>query len=233
MAREHRMYTLVRSMSRSRERPARRPRKLLGRVHTRQALIEGALELLDGDKSFDGLSLRELTRAVGIVPTAFYRHFRDMEELGLALVEESFRALRRILEDLRKESRPGSGVIAAVLKSLVKQIRAQRPRFRFIASERYGGVESVRSAIRREMRLFQSELATDLARFPPMRDWTTPDLQMLSALMVNSMVAIAEEILDRGEADKHAEAELMRLAEQQLRLILLAVPQWRPSAPGA
>lgn len=216
-----------------RERSPRRSRTLLGRVHTRQALIEGALELLDGDKSFDGLSLRELTRAVGIVPTAFYRHFRDMEELGLALVDESFRALRRILEDLRKESRPGSGIVAAVLKSLVKQIRAQRPRFRFIASERHGGVEAVRSAIRREMRLFQSELATDLARFEPMRDWPTPELQMLSALMVNSMVAIAEEILDRGESDKQAEAELMTLAEQQLRLILLGVPHWRPARASA
>ena len=216
-----------------RERSPRRSRTLLGRVHTRQALIEGALELLDGDKSFDGLSLRELTRAVGIVPTAFYRHFRDMEELGLALVDESFRALRRILEDLRKESRPGSGIVAAVLKSLVKQIRAQRPRFRFIASERHGGVEAVRSAIRREMRLFQSELATDLARFEPMRDWPTPELQMLSALMVNSMVAIAEEILDRGESDKQAEAELMTMAEQQLRLILLGVPHWRPARASA
>src|SRR5439155_23497205 len=57
---------------------------------TRQALLDAALELLK-EQSFSSLSLRQVTRAAGIVPTAFYRHFDDMEELGLALIDESFR----------------------------------------------------------------------------------------------------------------------------------------------
>ena len=34
-----------------------------------------------------------------VVPTAFYRHFASMDELGLALVEESFRTLRTMLRE--------------------------------------------------------------------------------------------------------------------------------------
>jgi AcrR family transcriptional regulator len=205
----------------------RASRRLIGRGGTRQALIDAALSLLDQNKSFDGLSLRELTREVGIVPTAFYRHFSGMDELGLALVDESFRALRQILESIRSDSRSGEKHLSAVVKSLVRHVHKHRLRFRFVASERFGGDRGVRESIRREMRLVQSELATDLARFPILREWSTPDLQMIAILIVNNMVAIVEEILERTESDKSAEKELVDLAEKQMRLIFLGVPNWR------
>ncbi len=200
------------------------------RGDTRKALIDGAFRLLDGNKSFDGLSQRELTREVGIVPTAFYRHFPGMQELGLALVDESFRGLRQIIQDVRTDVRSSKRPIGSFAKSLLKHIRNQRDRFRFIASERFGGSGVVRDAIRRELRLVQSELAIELARFPYMNEWPAEDLHMVASLMVNSMVAIAEEILDRSAADKAAEAELLRLAERQLRLISLGIPAWKPSS---
>src|SRR5688500_14594257 len=59
---------------------------------TRAALLRAALKLLSRS-SFDSISLREVTREAGISPTAFYRHFDDMEELGLVLVEQSFGTL--------------------------------------------------------------------------------------------------------------------------------------------
>ncbi|MBI2382995.1 MAG: TetR family transcriptional regulator [Gammaproteobacteria bacterium] len=202
-------------------------RRLLRRGNTARTLIEAAFKLLDRNKSFDALSQRELTREVGIVPTAFYRHFPGMEALGLALVEDSFRALREILDDMRKDVRSTDSLISTMVKSLVRNVREHRQRFRFIAAERHGGNAGVREAIRRELRLFQSELATDLARLPYLKDWSTPDLHMLASLMVNAMVAIVEEILDRGRSDKNAERELTELAEKQLRLIVLGVPHWR------
>ena len=54
---------------------------------TRRALLDAALGLLEG-QSFSSLSLRQVTGVAGIVPTAFYRHFDNMEELGLVLIDE-------------------------------------------------------------------------------------------------------------------------------------------------
>ena len=71
---------------------------------TRQALLDAALELLE-EQSFSSLSLRQVTRAAGIVPTAFYRHFDDMEELGLVLIDESFRTLRTMIRAARADPR--------------------------------------------------------------------------------------------------------------------------------
>ena len=67
---------------------------------TRQALMRAALKLLSRN-SFDSISLREVTKEAGISPTAFYRHFDDMEELGLALVDESFESLHAMVRSAR------------------------------------------------------------------------------------------------------------------------------------
>lgn len=218
-----------RTLGRMTEKRRPRTRRLGGRGDTRKVLLNEAFRLLDQNKSFDGLSQRELTREVGIVPTAFYRHFPGMQELGLALVDDAFRALRQIIAEVRTDVLKSSVTVRSFTKSLLKNVRSQRERFRFIASERYGGNAAIRDAIRRELRLVQSELAIELARFPQLRDWPAGDLNMAASLMLNSMVAIAEEVLDRAIGDKAAEAELTTLAERQLRLIVLGMGAWKPS----
>ena len=55
---------------------------------TRRALIDAAFNQLSAEKSFSNLSLREVAREAGIAPTSFYRHFNDMDELGLEMVDE-------------------------------------------------------------------------------------------------------------------------------------------------
>ena len=78
---------------------------------TRQAILDAALEIAD-EESLAAVSLRQVTKQVGIVPTAFYRHFASVDELGLALVDQSFASLREMLRDVRRTSTELSGVIA-------------------------------------------------------------------------------------------------------------------------
>jgi AcrR family transcriptional regulator len=55
---------------------------------SRQALLDAALQLSTAGRSFSSISLREVAREVGLVPTAFYRHFQDMDALGQELVDQ-------------------------------------------------------------------------------------------------------------------------------------------------
>ena len=53
---------------------------------------------------------------------------------------------------------------------------------------------------------------------------------MIAGLLVNAMIATVEAILDvQGPpvAAPEAEAEISRVAEKQLRLVMLAVPHWQ------
>lgn len=205
---------------------SRTPTRDERKQRTRQALLDAALELLE-EQSFSSLSLRQVTRAAGIVPTAFYRHFDDMEQLGLALIDESFRTLRAMIRDARSDPRTYEHVIRSSVEILVRHVKEHDAHFRFIARERFGGVATLRHAIRSEIRLFASELAVDFARFPVLDRWRTEDLQLLAGLIVNFMVSAVETILDAPPKDPQAEAEIIAQAERQLRMLVVGVPQWR------
>jgi AcrR family transcriptional regulator len=61
------------------------------KLKTRRAIIEAAFSLLDEQRNWSSISLREVARAAGIAPTSFYRHFKDLDELGLTLVDDRVR----------------------------------------------------------------------------------------------------------------------------------------------
>ena len=192
---------------------------------------------MDGGYGFDSLSLRRVARAAGVVPTAFYRHFDSMDELGLALVEESVATLRSMLREAREGGPEAEHLIARSVEILVAHVREHRRHFAFMAHARASGNAVLRHAIRSETRLFASELATDLARFPILRDWSTADLQMLAGLFVDTMIATIDAILEATGSgsgseglSSEAEARIVFRAEKQLRLIGLAIPHWRSSS---
>jgi AcrR family transcriptional regulator len=207
---------------RSRESPSREERK----EATRRAIVAAALKLLD-DRSFGGLSLREVTREAGIVPAAFYRHFESMDALGLVLIDESFRMLRDMLRGARTGKLDPNRVIESSVEIVIASVTERREHWRFIVRERSSGVTVLRYAIRTELRLLTSELATDLARFPGLNVWSTEDLNVLATLFVNSMIVIAEAIEDAPGAE--AIEEIRRTAVKQLRMIVIGVNGWRSS----
>ena len=195
---------------------------------TRQAILDAALDLV-AEEGLAALSLRQLTRAVGIVPTAFYRHFASTDELGLALVDRSFASLRLMIREARQGNPQLSGVIRSSVAILVQHVHSDRTYFRFIARERFGGVPVVRRAIRHELELFERELATDLARLPGLDTWTAEDLLVMANLIVNALVATAEDILDAPPERPEVEREIVRTAEKQLRMIVVGAANWRSS----
>jgi AcrR family transcriptional regulator len=201
------------------------------RRHTRQALLDAALAQMEAGIGFDRLSLRRVTHAAGVVPAAFYRHFASMDELGLALVDESVRTLRSMLREAREGRAPPERVIDNSVRILVEHVREHRRHFAFLAQARSSGNVVLRHTIRTEIRLFASELATDLTRFPVLREWSTVDLQMLAGLYVDVMIAAIESMLDAGPTPAEspggeAEREIAALTARRLRLIVLAIPSW-------
>jgi AcrR family transcriptional regulator len=192
---------------------------------THQAIIDSAFEQLH-DRSFASLSLREVAKSAGIVPTAFYRHFASMEDLGVALVDESMRSLRQMLRDARRN--PTSDLVTGTVAILHRRVRSHEDHFRFVLRERYGGVPEVRRAIATELRLFTTELSADLANMP---GWAgapiLEDLDIAADLMVSAMLTVIQDLL---EVDIAREDRVILRAQQQLRLIALGMLSWRSTA---
>ena len=188
--------------------------------------MDAALLRITAGENFDSLSLRSITKAAGVVPAAFYRHFDSLDDLGLALMDESFRTLRSVLREARTGGEWAQALTGSV-PVLVGYVSEHRDHFAFIARARGSSSDRLRRAVLSEIRLFASELATDLARFPYLRDWSTADLNMVATLIVNAMISVVEAILETPAGDERAQAAIAEMAEKQLRLVILAVPQWR------
>lgn len=196
---------------------------------TRRKLLESSLELMADGRGFSSLSLREVTRAARVVPTAFYRHFSGMEPLGLALVDESFATLRGLMREAREQRVPTKHIIRRSVETFLGHVRAHRLHFQFISKERNGGSAPLRFAIRREIALFVSELSTDLARF--LHAMSTEDLQMSAALIVQTVIAATELMLDLPRGDDAELKRIYRRCEKQLRLIVMGAAQWKSTTP--
>ena len=192
---------------------------------TRRAILDAALALLS-DTSFSALSLRQLTKAVGIVPTAFYRHFATLDELGLALVDESFASLRTMLAEVRRGDLDPDALIDDSVDVLVEHLAADLPHFRFIARERHGGVQMVRRAVRHELDQFERELARDLARMPALAAWGGNDLGVLAGLLVNLMVSVAGDFVSAD--DDRARERIVTTLRHQTRMAVVGAAGWAP-----
>jgi AcrR family transcriptional regulator len=202
--------------------PSRAERKEL----TRQRLLDVTLRLIE-DRSLSSISLREVARDAGIVPTAFYRHFASMDELGVELVDESMRPLRQMMREARRGRVAHGDIIAETVVTLAKHVRAEPDQFRFLTRERYGGVAAVRRTVATELRLFTSDLTVDLARLTAGYEWTTDDLEMAAGLMVATMLGTVMDLLEADERHPEDVATIVDRAERQLRLIVLGMGAWR------
>jgi AcrR family transcriptional regulator len=197
---------------------------------TRQALLAAALRLME-HQSLGGLSLREISRAAGIVPAGFYRHFPDVESLGVALVEQSLGGLRTALRAVRIGRTDTDDIARRSVDVLAREVRAQPAQFRFVARERYGGLVSVRQAIARQLYLFSEELAADLLDGNPtaaavLGRWAPADVRMLTTFIVNHMLCTAANLLMAADGPAPAEALVIEQARRQLRLIVIGGRHW-------
>lgn len=200
------------------------------KLRTRSSLLDAALTLMAQGRSFTSLGLREITREAGVVPTSFYRHFRDMDELGLALVDDCSATLRQLLREARKDAAPVGDIIRRSVVIYKEFLVANRMQFMFIAGERSGGSPVIRSAIRNQVNLFILEMSQDLRRLNFLPNLSTASLQLLCGLVVNVMLNAASDILDMPTDDTQHEQELLESSVRQLRMVFLGAMHWKEPA---
>ncbi|MEU5712695.1 MULTISPECIES: TetR family transcriptional regulator [Streptomyces] len=192
---------------------------------TRQAFLDAALALLE-EQSLSSLGLREVTRAVGVAPTAFYRHFRSTADLGVALVDEALGSLHPMVRTTVSTTGDSEERITRAVELIARHVDAYPAHVRFIARERHGGVQPVREAIRSQLHRFAEEVKTELAKDPEAAGWSDDDLLMLAHLYVDQMLITASLFLEALEAPAEERERVTQLATRQLRLISIGRSHW-------
>ena len=198
------------------------------KLRTRQALLEAALTLAGQGRSLASISLREVAGEAGVVPTAFYRHFRDMDELGLALVDDVCMTLRQLMREARQSAQGARDLaIRSSVHEFARYVTANDRAFEFLTRERFGGRAVVRQAVAREIRYFIGELANDLRAVAPFSGMPSDDLEMIADLVVHAVLNLSADLLELPPGQRMREHELTARTIKQLRLVFLGAGQWR------
>ena len=194
---------------------------------TRRALMDAARNLMDSGRGFGSLSLREVSRTAGIVPTGFYRHFQDMDELGLALVAEVDATFRSTLREVRRSQFEMGSIIEASTRIFLDAVSDNRSQFLFLAREQYGGSQPVRQAIGRLRQQITDDLAADLRLMNRLPQLDDAALGVLSDLVVKTVFATLPELIDPPAANLPPHLQPEAKITQQLRFIMIGGKHWR------
>jgi AcrR family transcriptional regulator len=180
---------------------------------TRRQLIDAALGQLSSERSFSSLSLREVAKEAGLAPTSFYRHFSDMNELGLTLVDEAGLTLRQLMRQARQRIEKGGSVIQISVVTFMEFIESNGNIFRLLLRERSGTSAAFRAAVNREVRYFTLELCDYLQQANKLN----ADVAFLQADAAVTIVFSAGS--DALDVDKDDRQQISMRTIQQLRFI--------------
>lgn len=181
---------------------------------TRRALVDAAFNQLTAEKSFSNLSLREVAREAGIAPTSFYRHFKDMDELGLAMVDESGLILRQLMRQARKRLENGGSVVATSVETFFEFIEDRPNMFRLLLRESSGTSHEFRTAASREIQHFVAELAEYTQLQNPLIDRELAYIE--SEGLVTLVFTAGSHALDMNEQERN---QLKKRVIMQLRML--------------
>ncbi|MCY1390112.1 HTH-type transcriptional repressor FabR [compost metagenome] len=194
---------------------------------TRHALLDAARQLMESGRGFGSLSLREIARTAGIVPTGFYRHFTDMDQLGLALVSEVGETFRETIRLVRRNELELGGITDASVRIFLDVVAANRTQFLFLAREQYGGSLPVRQALAALREGISSDLAADLAQMPKWQHLDTAALAVMADLVVKTVFATLPELIDPPAQPLPAHLMPQAKITQQLRFIFVGAKHWQ------
>lgn len=194
---------------------------------TRQALMAAARELMSSGRGFGSLSLREVARGADIVPTGFYRHFKDMDALGLALVAEVGETFRATLRQVRRNEFELGGIIDASVHIFLAAVEQNRAQFLFLAREQFGGSQPVRQALTELRENIAADLAKDLALMSRLGHLDERALDVIADLFVKTVFATLPEVVDPPASPLPSHRRPADKLIEQLRFILVGGKSWR------
>jgi TetR/AcrR family transcriptional regulator, fatty acid biosynthesis regulator len=202
----------------------------------KRLLLEAALRLTSDSRSLSSLGLRELAREAGLNPNTFYRHFSDIDDLGLTVIRQISLRLRQPLRDLRREAAAravqergegparlfgidlerGRRVCHETVQLFFDFVQANAEAFILGVRELHGASPVLRAALHEVMEEFAADMAEDIVAFKLLPDIVPPPVVLqVSSLISRNLFQLSLDYL--GEPQRRL--AIRALAEEQIVML--------------
>ena len=180
---------------------------------SRQVIIDAAIKLAGPHRSIASLSLREVARQAHIAPNSFYRHFKDTDELAIAVIEEAGVSLRKIIREARHLISQEHSVVRSSVESFMTQLDHDRFYLPILLREGQVGSKAFKVAVNNQLQFFEQELQADLEKAN-----ITPEPGLVAKAVTRLVFAMASDAVTMTAAERSVLAEeIIRMVKMILR----------------
>lgn len=189
------------------------------RTVSREDLLAAALKLIGPHRSLSTLSLREVAREAGIAPNSFYRQFRDMDELAVALIDAAGRSLRTIIGEARQRATStATSVVRVSVETFMEQLRADDKLLHVLLREGAVGSDDFKHAVERELHYFEEELQHDLVRLAALDGAVLHAPELVAKAITRLVFAMGATAMD---LPPEKDPELVEQISTMIRMIIV------------
>lgn len=200
---------------------------------THQALINAVLSLSQQGRTFSSMSLREITGEVNLAPATFYRHFQNMDQLGLELIDHLGIYLNGGFSQIYKMALHNPQQHEQRLDCLLEMVNQRPDYWSFFIHERSSGSLVIRKALQREVNFlveFTTTTMQQMQDFEQLKD--SDSLSVFAEMFVHMSFCWALEWLDLLYESDLAQRELQQQkfkakALLQLKLLYNGIQNWQ------
>lgn len=181
----------------------------------REKLLAAALRLAARRSSVASLGLRELAREAGLNPNTFYRHFRDLEELSIAVVEEFGREIRLRRNLARQQARDFPSFLSQSLTSYF-EFAAEHPDAFIVGFRELSLGTDTSRAVKRLMDELAEELVGIADQFGVLTSRDRAKQLEIAEFIIGGLFMLALEFI----AQKSQRRAIAKKAERYVALLL-------------
>ncbi|HZZ10227.1 MAG TPA: TetR family transcriptional regulator [Paraburkholderia sp.] len=172
----------------------------------KRKLIDAALRLTAGGRSFASLGLRELAREASLNPNTFYRHFDTLDDLAREAVESVSRRLRPMLRRerwLAAHDQPHSVPRRACVAFFAFALENHEA-FMSALAEYHGTSPALREAVRANLHEISAEMADDVMDLGLMPTLERETVDEVCTQIVLQLFHLSAEYIDADAARREA-----------------------------
>src|ERR1043165_7320442 len=186
----------------------------------RERLIDAAVTLGSSARGIASLGLRERARQAGLNPNTFYRHFKDVDDLGLAVIDQLSSELRTGLRARRDKQGPTSPrslqrIVRESIDMFFAFVLEHRAAYVIGIRELHGSSRPLRIALRAVLDQLADEMTDDAMRLIRIPELDRATVHELSNVIIRQMSVLALEYIEQPDARE----ALRRQAERFILLL--------------
>ncbi len=188
----------------------------MSKQDTRHRILMAALNLVESGRPPTDLGLREVAREAGIAAPSIYNHFKNMDELGLALLDDRLTRIRSLARQARQKM--AGAEVETVINVLMQQfylyMQKYEPTLRLIIQQWFNPNPEYRNTIRRELAAIRQDLTDNIQHRNNSRD--KEQLAIESEAILSLLIVYLIDALDLDSEKR--QQRLQRLEKQLLML---------------